>query len=574
MTPTRDWDAIVVGGGLGGLTAAAFLAARGQRVLVLEQHTVAGGNSQVFRRRGAFEFDVGTHYIGDCGPSGVVPSIYRGLGLAERITFREIDPDGFDRIVLPSTNVRVPRGWSAYRDRLVRALPAEAAAVRACVDILAAMHARERAPGSPAVRHATAAVLNAVPRCRAMTLGELMRHCRLSARARTVLAGQIANLGLAPDDVALPSHVTMLGGYLQGAYYPEGGGQMLAATLVEALAGHGGEVRTRSRVSRILVERGRAGGVRLADGTVVRAPVVISNADYRRTILDLVGARHFPAEVVAGAQQARMALPIVILYLAISQDVPPLPASNLWWFESEDIDGIFAELADGKLGQPRFAFISSGSAKGGPSGPGPLAMGGDRPRGKSRLRVPHHTAEVMTLCPTTGPWAVGDDAPAHSYRYDATYQAEKRRISASLLALAERALGPLDGSLLHCEVAMPHTQSRFAYSTGGTAYGLASTPRQVGPRRPGHRTALPGLFLAGASTRTGFGISAVMAGGALCAEAVLGESLLYDVCAGTVLGNPVLPGTRPPGWDPLLASRGSRAARARDAIAAPVPGDR
>ncbi len=64
----QRWDAIVIGSGLGGLSCAAYLCLAGRRTLVLESHSVAGGNSQVFRRRirgDEYEFDVGIHYIGE-----------------------------------------------------------------------------------------------------------------------------------------------------------------------------------------------------------------------------------------------------------------------------------------------------------------------------------------------------------------------------------------------------------------------------------------------------------------------------------------------------------------------------
>jgi all-trans-retinol 13,14-reductase len=83
------WDVVVIGAGLGGLSAAAYLATNGMRTLVLEQYDVAGGCSHVFRRH-SFEFDVGVHYIGDCGPNGVIPTVLRGVGLAGKIEFLEM----------------------------------------------------------------------------------------------------------------------------------------------------------------------------------------------------------------------------------------------------------------------------------------------------------------------------------------------------------------------------------------------------------------------------------------------------------------------------------------------------
>lgn len=117
------WDAIVVGSGMGGLTTAAYLATNGLRTLVLEKHYVAGGNSHVFRRKQKFEFDVGVHYLGDCGPDGLIPTVLRGVGLEGKIEFLEMDPDGFDTLMFPGLTFKVPKGWDRYRARLVAALP-------------------------------------------------------------------------------------------------------------------------------------------------------------------------------------------------------------------------------------------------------------------------------------------------------------------------------------------------------------------------------------------------------------------------------------------------------------------
>ena len=103
----REWDAIVIGAGLGGLSTAAYLATNGMRTLVLEQYSVVGGCSHVFRRHGKWEFDVGVHYVGDCAPGGSVRTSLRGVGLGERVEWLEMEPDGFDTLCFPDLTFRV-----------------------------------------------------------------------------------------------------------------------------------------------------------------------------------------------------------------------------------------------------------------------------------------------------------------------------------------------------------------------------------------------------------------------------------------------------------------------------------
>jgi phytoene dehydrogenase-like protein len=104
----RDqYDVIVIGAGTGGLTAAALLARRGRSVLVVDSHYVPGGNASVFHRPHD-TFDVGLHYVGDCGPGGSVQRIlHAGAG---QVAFNELHPDGFDTICLPDdVTLRIAR---------------------------------------------------------------------------------------------------------------------------------------------------------------------------------------------------------------------------------------------------------------------------------------------------------------------------------------------------------------------------------------------------------------------------------------------------------------------------------
>jgi len=94
-----DFDTIVIGSGAGGLTSGIALALAGQRVLVCEQHEVPGGWMHSFTLEGR-RFNTGVHYIGELGAGEMLRRIYEGLGVSSDLAFMELNPDGYDHILV------------------------------------------------------------------------------------------------------------------------------------------------------------------------------------------------------------------------------------------------------------------------------------------------------------------------------------------------------------------------------------------------------------------------------------------------------------------------------------------
>ncbi|MFD3515518.1 phytoene desaturase family protein [Streptomyces sp. NPDC058657] len=528
----HPYDAVIVGGGIGGLVCGAYLAVAGLRVLLAEQHDVTGGNAQVFRRRRAYEFDVGMHYVGDCGPGGLLPAVLGGLGIGpERVAFRPLDTDGFDRIVLPGTTVDVPVGWDHYLRRLCAALPGEASALTSCVRTLREIAADLRRGMTTPPGTARAPLSTALLAWGARTLGELFADRGLGPAARTLIAAQSGNYGTPPSTTLASTHATMLDHYLRGAYAPVGSGQTMVASLVEVIEAYGGQVRTRCPVERILLaDDRRAAGVRLAGGEQVHAPLVVSNADYRRTVLDLCDGRGFSPAVVERTRAATMRAAVATAYIALDRPLD-LPNTNIWWWAHTDIERAYAGVAAGD--DPSFAFVSFGSLK--------------DPESRTVCPPGHSNFQVMTLVPPL-------EGPPGTYRRDPAYTHGKARLRDALVDIAESVLGPFRSRITHLETATAHTNHRYVQGGSGTPYGFDDWGGHG--RRPSIRTGVRGLYAVGANSSFGAGILGTALSGIAAAGRILERPLLSEVCAGTVLADPARLPRRTADFDPLRISRG------------------
>ena len=538
----EEWDAIVVGSGPGGLTAAACLGSAGRRVLVVEQHDVAGGNSQVFRRHHGnawYEFDVGVHYIGECGPDALFTNIFKALGVGERMTFRELDRDGFDTLTFPDFTFRVPAGWDEYEKRLVEQFPSDRAGLERCVEIMRTVAEEGRLIfGEDRPTYDEWATRE---------LSVLFDECELSPEACAVLDHWSGLYAGSPKQTAVVTHARIIGHYMNGAYYPEGGGQMIAARLIQVIEACGGEVRTLAPVERIIIDDGRATGVCLHNGDQIFAPIVVSNADYRRTIEHLVGSEQVDPGTVTWAQDAVMTLGLICVYVVVDKVIDG-PNTNYFVFPDYRTDELYQQLDEGRLPEDEvpFAYIALASRKD-PS--------------NTELCPPGHTNfQIMTLAPRGHEYWGVTEGPADGgrYRRNETYRARKQHITDRLLDAAERVLGAFRDDIAHVETATTLSHERYTRSTGGTSYGYMHSPDQIGEHRPRYRTEIDGLWVVGANTVSGHGMAGAMSGGVFCASDILDRPLIAEMYLGEQLVDPASIPPDPEDFDALEFCRGEK----------------
>lgn len=562
--PSAPWDAIVVGAGLGGLSSAAYLAATGQKVLLLERYTTLGGSSHVFRRRGSWEFDCGVHYVAECGPGGLVDQIFRGLGLDDRVQWLPMDADGFDRVVAPGFELATPVGWDAYLQNLLAAFPDERRAIRRFHSIMRKIGESGGRPDLGSVgdlarwagRAGWAAPFMLIPYAATLTA------CGLSPRATLALSVQCGALASSPLVLPTAAMAAFLQDYVgTGSFYPRGGGQVLAAAFAEVVTSHGGSIRTHSEVSRIVVEGGRVTGVRLADGEHLATSSVVSDADVIKTYTELVGLEHLPARLRRRIARWKMSQPLINGFFGVDLDLSDRPNSNYFAIPSWDDATSLRSLA--RLGS------EVGSGRGHSGGADwaramadrqPMFVQSSSRRDPSHLRAAppgHSTIEVQTITPShPALWGHdGLDVASGEYRESSAYTEIKKIVVDGMLDRMEQAFPGAASKVVLSELGTPATQTRFVNNTGGAPFGLQTRPTQIGPLRPTSTTPISGLYLAGTSTTWGPGTVGAMYSGVQAAAAVTGRDLMSDIRSGVVVADAAAIPPWPDDFDPLDATR-------------------
>lgn len=499
------WDAIVIGSGMGGLACAAALANTGHRVLVLEQHSVAGGHTQTFERSG-FTWDVGVHYVG-FGPGGPSRRILDWL-CHGRIDFADLGevydtlhfPDGFEwRFAGPE---------AAQRNALKERFPESAAGIDA---FFAALAAASHSSSAVFAQRAMPELMGRlygfwhegdVRRWWGRTTAEVLEELIADPVLRAVLAAQWGDYGGLPREASFGMHAMLMRHYFHGAWYPVGGARAFAVGLVPTVEKAGGEVRLGARVEALVLDDGAVRGVRLADGTELRAARVVSDAGVRNTV-----GRLLPSDAL-DSQWAREVLSFrpsgghVALYLGLEGDIAAHGAtrSNHWIYSTWELDERVL-LRDPFEDNSPCVFVSFPSLKDPRHDPGP------------RLR---HTAEVVAMT-TWDPFAPWEDSAFGRRPED--YSAFKEAIAAALMAPFRRQFPALVPMIAWREASTPLSTVAFTGAAQGASYGIETTPRRFLSPSLRARTPIPGLFLTGQDVACP-GIAGAMMGGMLAAGAI------------------------------------------------------
>jgi phytoene dehydrogenase-like protein len=497
----NQFDAVIIGAGLGGLSCAAAFSRQGFKPLILEKHDKPGGYATTFRRPGGFVFDVSLHST-TVGERNGIHNLIPGF---PEITDVEFVPHRtLYRAIFPNHDIRVPpRDLPGYIKTLAGQFPEEEAGIRALFDDMQGVaddiNKFSRAGGKVDMSRFPIEYPHLL-RSAGSTWGAMMDARIKDARLKAIVSALWGYYGLPPSKLASFYYALPTIGYLtQGGYYPKGKSQKISDALVSFITARGGKLLLNTEVVKVLVRNGTAYGVRTADGHEYTAKAVVANSNPHDLFHSMVEDEARLKDYLARIDGLSVSLSCFQVFLGLKKDLVGalrIPETEIFYSSGYDPEAGYQAALNGDMSNPGLGVTLYDNLYPGYS-----------PKGKN-------TVNLITL--------QGFD---HWKQYEAdyrqgrkeAYRAEKERIAGILIRQAEKALLPgLSKAIEVKEIGTPLTNLRYTANSRGAIYGWDQTLDNSGIRRLGYATPIRNLFLAGAWTRPGGGYSAVLMSGLQC----------------------------------------------------------
>ncbi|MEA1876513.1 MAG: NAD(P)/FAD-dependent oxidoreductase [Bacteroidota bacterium] len=472
------YDIIVIGAGLGGLTAGAKLAKSGKKVLLIEQHDRPGGCATTFKKKG-FTLEVGLHEMDGLHPRDMKMKIFRDLGILDTVEFIKVP--AFFRFKNERKDVVVSHNPEEMIQRLSELFPDDKPGIEMyfyqVMNIRQIMKQKELDPD--------------------MTVGKFLDSIISDEDLKLILLGNLGYFHDDPYDLSWGYYCMAQNGYYTGGgNFIKGGSQMLSNALADVIEDNGGKVLLNYKVTGILVDSGIAVGVNYekskgGEKLEAKAHDIIANASIPQVANDLLPNeyQHFNA----GFSNLRPGASLLTIYFGFSASPKSLGHHDYSTFIYDPSVVKQADIHSNNTGSYKtrgYSFVDYSQIDSG------LA-----PKGKA--------VGSIVCMDYTDIWDSLDKKE---------YKSRKKEVKKIFLERLDKLIPGVENIIDYCEVATAKTVQRFTMNPKGSVYGFAQTPERA---KTIIESPLENLHFASAWTQTGGGFSGAIYSGYLCAIAVI-----------------------------------------------------
>ncbi len=507
-----QYDVIIIGSGVGGLSAAICLAREGKKVLVLEQHDVPGGWCHSFYLNG-FRFTPGVHYVGLLDKGQSTSKLYEGLGIANNLVFFRMNPDAYEHCHIGNDRFNFPANFEALIERLSEKFPKEKKNITKYLNLV--RNVSRQLQLLPYVKgfwqHLTIPFrTKEMGKYALFSLKRVINWHLKDPLLKKILNIQFGDHGLSPAKASFPLHCAVMDHYFNGGFYPMGGGGAIVKAMTNKIKTYNGEVRTSTSVKKILIDSGKvkkAIGVLLESGEQLFSDLIISNADPDITYRKLVGEQHLSKRLIKKLNKTKYSCTSLMLFLTVDADLRKigLDSGNIWLMEDGEMDDVYSKMLHPNVELDEAfpgMFISCTTLK------DPVSFDGK-----------HHTIEAITYID----YDVFKEFENEDFERSKKYLDFKEIMKRKMLNTIEKVIPEIKKHIVHSDLGTPITNEYYINSTAGSVYGTEKSLKNIGPFAYKAKSEIKNLFLCGASIAS-HGVAGAGYSGVQTAGEILGKS--------------------------------------------------
>jgi phytoene dehydrogenase-like protein len=469
------YEVVVIGAGNGGLTAAATLAKKGVKVLLLERHNIPGGCATSFCR-GRFEFEVALHQLSGLGTpekAGPLRTTLAEVGVLDKLEFFPMKD--LYRLVIPGQcDITLKPDLADVVDMLQQRFPDEKEGIADYFKLIYDFFMQFLSVFYFRDPEASREKYPLYYRYALKTVQEVMEEYFKNPLLQTVVSPYWTYIGLPPSKMAFADMAALFFAYMEFLpFHVKGGSQAMSNAIADTIIANGGTIRFNCGVRKIQVENQTVTGVITDDGEIIPARFVVSNASKVATYVELMDDEVVPPSVQAEMRQCTLSQSAFTVYAGL--DCLPekigITASTNFLLSGTDMDKTFQRMSTMEITDEDAMVMSCYN----------LIDPSFAPPGASQVAL-------VTLKYGDTWLSVAPDQ----------YASEKFRVADAMLKVAEKTFPGLRHHIEEIEIATPLTHLRYLGHPRGSIYGFENFIKDSNLFIP-NRSPIKGLYMTGGS---------------------------------------------------------------------------